>query len=111
MTPVSRFGGERVVNTEGQALGVLHDVVIDGEHSRIAYAIVSAGGFMGVGERLYVVPWTAVSANGDASYLIEADEALLAAAPELEGGRWPDDVDQAWHERVHRHFGVAPYWH
>src|SRR5688572_5853078 len=99
MTPVSRFGGERIVNARGEALGVLHDVVIDGDHSRIAYAIVAAGGFMGVGERLYVVPWTAVSKDldADATYVVEADDALLAAAPELEGGRWPDGIDQAWH--------------
>ena len=49
--------GDRVVNIDGEQLGKIRDIMIDVPNGRIAYAVMSSGGIMGLGDKLFAVPW------------------------------------------------------
>ena len=53
--------GDRVVNTRGEDLGKITDIMLDVQRGRIAYAVLSVGGFLGIGDKLFAVPWGAVA--------------------------------------------------
>ncbi|WP_432540242.1 PRC-barrel domain-containing protein, partial [Kineococcus sp. SYSU DK024] len=53
--------GDRVVNTRGEDLGKITDNMLDVQRGRIAYAVLSVGGFLGIGDKLFAVPWGAMA--------------------------------------------------
>mgnify|MGYP000165099482 CR=1 FL=1 len=53
--------GDRVVNLNGEDLGKITDIMLDVQRGRIAYAVMSVGGFLGIGDKLFAVPWSAMS--------------------------------------------------
>jgi sporulation protein YlmC with PRC-barrel domain len=58
--PVGDLVGNDVVNIEGERLGTIASYAIDLEQGRIAYAVLSFGGFMGFGDKRFAVPWDAM---------------------------------------------------
>jgi hypothetical protein len=107
----SRLGGERIVNLKGETLGTLSDVLVDVARGCIAYAVMASGGFMGLGERFHPIPWRVLTRDPEEdSYVLDSDEARLAAAPVLDREHWANRPDAQWHERVHRYYGATPYW-
>jgi len=57
----SKIIGEAVVNRQNENLGKIHELVIDAKEGRLAYAVLSFGGFMGMGNKLFALPWRAES--------------------------------------------------
>ena len=57
--------GDRVVNLSGEELGKIKDVMIDVPHGRVAYAVLSFGGILGLGDKLFAVPWSALTLDAD----------------------------------------------
>lgn len=105
------LAGVRVSGSQGEPLGTLQEIVLDVAHGRIAYAVLGCGGFMGVGERLFVVPWKALqfdTAHG--AFVLDADERALDEALPFDKERFPSEPDARWHQQVHRHWRSAPYW-
>lgn len=114
--PRSLIASDRVIGTDvrrpdGSRVGRIERLMLDKESGRVAYAVMSFGGFLGMGEGFYTLPWPVLrfDAAQDA-YVVDITEAQLRAAPERspEGGD-PDD-ERAWEEHVHRHDNAAPYW-
>src|SRR5262245_25714035 len=58
--PISTFIGYRVINPVGEDLGKIEDIVIDMDSRQIAYAVLSFGGFLGFGDKLFAIPWEAL---------------------------------------------------
>lgn len=114
LIPAGRVNGTAIYNREGEKLGSVEDVAIDKVSGRVAYAILSFGGFLGMGERYHPVPWNLLTYDVERrGYVIPCDKAQLEAAPtidteELSG--W-DDTDVR--ERLYGYYGsygAAPYW-
>src|SRR5919107_838762 len=55
----SSFEGETVVNSQGETVGEIEEVMLDVRAGRIAYAVLSVGGFLGVAEKYFAIPWHA----------------------------------------------------
>lgn len=103
--------GEPVINLHDQTLGHVEELLLDVEHGRIAYAVMAAGGFMGLGERLYAIPWAAVRPDPDRQCLVvDADKDRFAKAPGFDRKHWPSMGRREWHEEIHRHYAARPYW-
>lgn len=103
--------GEAVLNLRNETLGHVEDLLLDLEHGRIAYAVLATGGFMGLGERLYAIPWAAVRSDPDRQCLVvDADSERFAKAPGFDKNHWPSMGRREWHEEIHRHYAVRPYW-
>ncbi|MBX3440543.1 MAG: PRC-barrel domain-containing protein [Planctomycetaceae bacterium] len=103
--------GDEVVNRAGETVGSLHDIMLDLEEGRVAYAVVSSGGFLGFGDRLFAVPWHAMELDGERhAFIVDVDKERLEHAPGFDKDHWPDMTDRTWGQEVHEFYGVAPYW-
>jgi sporulation protein YlmC with PRC-barrel domain len=83
--------GMTVVNRENEKLGTIKEVVLDVESGKIAYAVLSVGGFLGIGDKLIAVPPGAFSPSGNGDSLeLRADKAMLEGTPGLVQDNWPE---------------------
>jgi sporulation protein YlmC with PRC-barrel domain len=108
----STFIGADVENPQGQNLGDIKDVVIDRASGRIAYAVVSFGGFLGMGEKLFAVPWGAFSQPSDNKdkVVLAVDKERLKDAPGFDANNWPQMASQEWVTSLYSYYNVSPYW-
>ena len=107
----SKIIGQSVRDLDGKSLGDVKDIVLDPSRGRIAYAVLSYGGFMGMGKKLYAIPWTALSWNNDKQYFVLAvDRETLKRAPGFDKSRWPDMANSKWHSDVYKYYNQKPYW-
>jgi len=107
----SSLMGNRVVNSLGEYLGKIEDLMIDVAEGRIAYAVLSFSGIMGLGNRLFAIPWDALALDTEEKkYILDLDRDMLQKAPAFDQNHWPDISDQDWVERVHTYYGYRPYW-
>jgi len=89
-----------------------HEIVIDAKEGRLAYAVVSFGGFMGMGNKLFAMPWKAFEfASAENKLVLNVDKEKLKAAPGFDkDAKWPDFADRTWGGTVYNYYGYAPYW-
>jgi hypothetical protein len=108
----STFMGADVENPQGQGLGDIKDVVIDRSSGRIAYAVVSFGGFLGMGEKLFAVPWGAFaqSSENKDKFILAVDKERLTNAPGFDANNWPQMTSREWVTSLYSYYNVPPYW-
>ena len=107
----SRTIGTSVYNTQGDKIGKVEDVVLDKTNNSIMFAVVSFGGFLGMGEKFHPVPWSALDYSKDQDgYVIPYTKEQLEAAP-------ADAIDDLTHndgtamrDSAYSHYKVQPYW-
>ena len=92
---VSRIIGSDVHNKAGDKIGEIKDVVVD-DKGGIRLAIVSTGGYLGVGERLHAVPWEAMTLGPKDDRVVDIDKTHLRAAPGFTSKSWPNLGDERW---------------
>jgi sporulation protein YlmC with PRC-barrel domain len=104
----SKVIGERVKNQKGDELGTIQEIVIEGQNGRIVYVVLSYGGFLGLGDKLFAIPWDALShTEGQEFYVLDVDRDQLQAAPGFDKDHWPDTADPRWGSEVHRSYGAG----
>ena len=107
----STISGDKVRNTSGEDLGKIEDLMVDLDHTRIAYAVVSFGGMMGMGSKLFAIPMEALAVDTDAhEFVLNVPRETLEKAPGFDKNNWPDTSDLEWQARIYSHYGYAPYW-
>jgi Uncharacterized conserved protein len=111
MLAASTIEGTGVQNEAGEDLGEINELMIDLEKGRIAYAVLSFGGFLGMGDKLFALPWEvlSISPSGDV-FILNVPREKLEQAPGFDPDNWPDMADTAWGESVHTYYGYKPYW-
>jgi sporulation protein YlmC with PRC-barrel domain len=100
---------DRVRNSAGESLGKIENLVIDPGTGNIQYAVLSFGGVLGMGSKLFAIPWTSLqmSAPGD-GVLLSIDKEILRHAPGFDAKDWPNMADPAWQHSIHDYYRVAP---
>ena len=107
----STLTGDRVRNRAGEDLGKVEQIMIDISSGRVAYVVLSFGGFVGIGDELFAVPWDAMRLDeGEHEFILDVDRKTLENAPGFNKDAWPDMADPAFATTVHQHYGKAPYW-
>ena len=113
----SKIMGETVVNRQSENVGKIQELVIDARKNRIAYAVLSFvcwtfGGFLGMGTKLFAMPWEAFEFSATENKLIlNVDKEKLKAAPGFEkDDGWPDFSDTLWGESIYSYYDYAPPW-
>jgi sporulation protein YlmC with PRC-barrel domain len=102
----SKVQGTDVYNTAGEHIGDLDDVMIDKASGKVAYAVVTFGGFLGMGKERRALPWSVLTYDtGKDGYVTGASDDVLRNTPDL-----GDYADRNWGTRLHQHYGVSPYW-
>ncbi len=107
----STIAGDRVRNRTGEDLGKIEEIMLDLQSGRVAYAVLSFGGFLGIGDKLFAVPWESLELNHEEhEFLLDVDKQTLENAPGFDKDNWPDMADTSWGSQVHSHYGQEPYW-
>jgi sporulation protein YlmC with PRC-barrel domain len=105
------LSGDRVRNNAGEDLGKIEEIMIDIHGGRVAYAVLSFGGFLGMGNKLFAVPWHALTVDLDNhEFVLDVGRETLENAPGFDKSDWPDMADPDWGAQIHRHYGRTPYW-
>ena len=111
--PATKMIGSRIVNPAGEQLGSLKELVIDLEDGRIAYAVLAFGGFIGLGDKLFAIPWEALMFNtNDQTFVLNVEKEVLQEAPGFDKERWPDNAqyEAGWLSDIYEYYGYSPYW-
>jgi len=100
----------KVRNEAGKELATVKDIVIDTRTGDIRYAAVSYGGFLGLGDKLFAIPWYAFQRRHDASsgkdsLVLNIDEQTLKNAPGFDKSQWPNFGDTKFTEESEKHYG------
>jgi sporulation protein YlmC with PRC-barrel domain len=108
----SKIIGEAVENRQKENLGKIHELVIDAKEGRLAYAVLSFGGFMGMGNKLFALPWKAFEfSNTENKLILNVDKRKLETAPGFDkDAKWPDFADRTWGDSIYKYYGYEPYW-
>lgn len=103
--------GDKVRNTEGEDLGHLEEIVIDLESGRVSYAVLASGGFLGMGDKYFALPWDMIQVDTEnEEVVVELSKEMLENAPGFDKDNWPDIHDRAWVGEVYRYYGRSPFW-
>ena len=103
--------GDDVVNRAGENLGKIEELMLDLEKGRVAYAVLSFGGFLGMGEKLFAVPFEALQLDaGRHHFTLDVDKDKLKNAPGFDKAHWPKTADRAWGATIYTYYGYKPYW-
>jgi hypothetical protein len=103
--------GTAVYNRNDEKLGAIDKVMIDKHSGRVAYAVMSFGGFLGMGERYHPLPWDVLDYDTrKGGYVVNLTPEQLKGAPTFARGETPDYNDPVWGRKVHDYYGVTPWW-
>jgi len=100
--------GDPVVNRKGENVGKIEDLMIEPERSRVSYAVLSFGGFLGMGNKLFAVPLQAMKlSREDKRFVLDVDKERLKNAPGFDKDQWPDFADPAYGQKLFSYYGVT----
>jgi len=103
--------GNSVVNSSGEDLGNIEAIMLDVTSGKIAYAVLSFGGFLGMGSKLFAIPWSGLTLDTDEKRIIlDVPKDRLENAPGFDKDHWPSMADNTWATEIHSYYNVRPYW-
>lgn len=107
----SSLEGDSVRNPAGEDLGKIEEIMIDIPSGRVGYAVLSFGGFLGMGNKLFAVPWNAFTIDEEnKQFVLNVDKKVLENAPGFDKDNWPDMANPDFGKQVYGHYGYTPYW-
>ena len=99
--------GEGVVNGADEDLGDIKEIMLDMNTGQVAYAVLAFGGFLGMGEKLFAVPWQALHLDTvNKRFVLDVEKERLKNAPGFDKDAWPDMSDVQWANQVHSFYGT-----
>lgn len=105
------LAGDRVRNSAGEDLGKIEEIMLDVPTGRVAYAVLSFGGFLGMGNKLFAIPWQALTLDErEHEFILNVDKNQLENAPGFDKDNWPDMADRTWGSQIYSYYGRTPYW-
>ena len=108
----SQLIGAKVEDPSGKNIGKIEDVMVDSS-GRVQFAVLSFGGFLGVGEKWYAVPWNALHVEQDGEgmdvkrIVLDATKETLERAPSFTQDRWPNTRDSQWTRDTQKYWSDA----
>lgn len=103
--------GDSVKNKSDEQLGTVEEIMIDLDHGQVAYVVMAAGGFLGLGEKYFAVPWSLLEVDTERHHVVvDLDKDAIENAPGFDKDNWPDTSDGGWLDEVYVYYDVAPYW-
>ena len=103
--------GDSVVNRAGEKFGKIEELMLDLEKGRVAYAVLSLGGFLGMGEKLFAIPFEALKLDATREHFtLDVDKDKLKNAPSFDRNNPPQASNRTWGTEVYNFYGYTPYW-
>ena len=95
-----------VVNTQGETLGDVKDLMVDLDSNRIEYAVLDFGGFLGIGDKYFAVPLQAFTVDrANERFVLDVTKERLEQAPGFDKTDWPSTADASFTEGVYDYYG------
>ncbi|MFZ2450191.1 MAG: PRC-barrel domain-containing protein [Methylovulum miyakonense] len=107
----SKIIGTKVKSPTGESLGDIKELVVDPLTGQVVYAVVSFGGWFGLGNKLFALPWSALNwARDKEYYVLDLDKDTLKKAPGFDKKHWPDSTNKwdQWREEIEQFYRVKP---
>jgi len=102
--------GNEVCNQKCEDLGYINEIMLDMRSGKVGYAVLSFGGFLGMGEKLFAVPWNALTLDTENKrFVLNVEQDRLKSAPGFDKDKWPNMADQSWVKEIHSYYGTKPY--
>ena len=106
----SSINGNDVYNQQDESLGNVKEIMLDMHTGRVSYAVLSFGGFLGMGDKLFAVPWSALKLDTiNRRFILNVEKTRLESAPGFDKDKWPDMADPTWAHSIHAYYGTKPY--
>lgn len=103
--------GNKLFTSDQQEIGKISEIMLDVRSGRIAYAVLSSGGFLGMGEKLHAIPWSALTLDTDEKcFRLNVTADHVKNAPAFDKEHWPSMADERWGSSLHQHYNQQPYW-
>jgi len=100
--------GNHVYNRDGEDLGDIREFMMDMATGRIAYRVLSFGGLLGMGDKLFAVPWAALTLDTvNKRFTLGVSKSALKDAPGFDNDKWPRMSDRTWASGVHKFYGTS----
>lgn len=100
------LAGDKVCNRKDETLGRIQDIMLDTSNGRICYAVLASGGVLGMGNRLFAIPWSAMELDTvNQRFILDVDVDRLRAAPGFDKDHWPNMADRSWATGVDSFYG------
>jgi sporulation protein YlmC with PRC-barrel domain len=104
--------GTKVYNAKGEDLGHISEIMIDKLSGEVAYAVLKYGSVMGLGGKLFALPWDVLDYNTHfGGYVVDIPEERLKNAPSFDEDNPPDMADPSWNKQIHDYYGSAATWY
>lgn len=104
--------GNDVYNLQADDLGDVKELMLDMNTGKVVYVVLSFGGFLGMGEKLFAVPWAALTLDTvNKRFILDVSNERLESAPGFNSDNWPDMADPEWAQGIHSYYGTSasPY--
>ena len=103
----STLKGDSVVNAKNEKLGTIEELMIDLNRGCIAYAVLSFGGILGMGGKLFAIPWSALTVDTvEKRFVLGVTKDVLEKAPGFDKEHWPNMADHAWSANIYSYYGI-----
>lgn len=98
--------GNSVSNRSHENVGDIKELMLDTRTGTIEYAVLSFGAFLGMGEKLFAIPFQALILDTEnKSFILDVDKERLKEAPGFDKDHWPDMADPIWARSIHHYYG------
>jgi sporulation protein YlmC with PRC-barrel domain len=102
--------GNDVCDLKGESLGDIKEIMLDMRSGKVGYAVLAFGGFLGMGEKLFAVPWNALTLDTENKrFTLNVERERLKQAPGFNKDNWPNMADQAWENEIHSYWVPKQY--
>jgi sporulation protein YlmC with PRC-barrel domain len=100
--------GDRVINPDGEDLGKIEEIMIEMDTGKVNYAVLSFGGIMGMGDKLFAIPWHLLRVDPDnRQFVLNIEKERLKTAPGFDKNDWPRMADPEWSREIGGFYGQS----
>ncbi len=97
--------GDAVENADGKKIGKLEEIMIDLESGNVAYAVLSFGGFFGIGDKLFAIPWRKLHIDQNHKCIVlNVSKERFKDMPGFDKNHWPDMTDPKWQTNITEYY-------
>jgi sporulation protein YlmC with PRC-barrel domain len=99
--------GDHVHNLKDEHIGEIKEIMLDMRTGKIAYAVMSSGGVLSIGEKLFAVPWEALKLDtANKQFRMDMEKERIENAPGFDTNHWPDMANAQWKSEIHSYYGM-----
>lgn len=103
--------GVKVINRAKEDLGKIYQIVLDKISGQVVYVVLESGSFLGMGGKLFALPWNAIHYDpNEEAFILNVSKDLLKNAPGFDKDHWPDMADRKWAQSIFSYYGTKAYW-